>query len=262
MDSYSFAVVAPSVIIISVIALIYLRAITKNYRVIKTHHFILTHLKNAPIASPEYVDCYVLFSGRLSGKNTLSTSPLFGMNGLFFQSQVIAQWESKEKKPNKGMKTHKKTIFEAQSAPVIYLKSKDNDLELEIDLSSFYKEGHVSVYLEHKEQEKCPEYCQEKADARYSKYHLIEAIFNAETTLTVYGQLIQKETRKFCLTPTHALYYPSLIFDPNTKELDTEIIQLCHKEKKISVVYIVLWSFISLFFFYWPVMAIVQHYFE
>lgn len=256
MDSYLFAVITPPAIVILVLIFIYLRVMIKNYRVIKTHHFILTHLKNAPIASPEYANCYVRFSGQLSDKNTLFKSPLFGITGLFFQSQVVAQWETKEKKPNKGMKTHKKNLFEVQSAPVIHLKS--NYLELEIDLNSFHKEGHVAVDIEHKEQEKCPECCQEKADSRYSKYHLIEAIFNAETALTVYGQLIQKETRQFYLIPTHALYYPSLLFDPSSKELDIEIIQLCHKKKKIAVIKMVLWSFIFLFFFYFPVTIIIQ----
>jgi hypothetical protein len=167
------------------------------------------HLRGAPAFDPALVDCYVRFKGRVDLPNMFN-SVLRRHPCVFFQSRVFAEWETKLKKPKKGMVSHRKTLFE-QVSPVPVIKVVDaKGVAVYLDSSVLA----VSSEITRLNQEKtvaptCPWICGEQADPKYKLYTATEKWLTEGDDVHVYGKLEKTSDNQLMLTPTGHAYYPT-----------------------------------------------------
>ena len=157
--------------------------------------------------SPDKIDCYVRFTGKVE-EEKIFRLPFSGSECVFHTSSVIAEWQTKKKKPDKGMATHRKTIFHERSADVLWLT--DREVRVHVNLDDFSK-TRMAVRRNEKSSSSCPREAQEKADSKYTTYHLVEQYISHGDRVIAQGRLALSKDGRLFIKPTGRLEFPSFI---------------------------------------------------
>jgi len=169
------------------------------------------HLGAAPAFDPGLVDCYVRFQGRVESPNAFDT-PLRRRACVFFQSRVFAEWQTKEKKPKKGLATHRKTLYR-QESPAQPIKLANTLGEVYVDYSLLAVEKGAANRLNQAKVKSfiCPEVCRDQADAKYKTYVATEQWLKQGDAVTIFGKLVkQADGQLRLISPGHA-HFPDVV---------------------------------------------------
>ena len=157
---------------------------------------------------PDCIDCYVRFTGRLAeGQN--AERPFSGKQCAFYVAAVQAEWTSKQKKPGKGMVTHRKHLMRDQSAKELAIT--DKEITVYIPLDRFNKD-QIALREYNKKQASCPpEVIGQQNKKHPLTYHLLERSIDRRDTVSVQGRLVQKNDGRLFIEGTGLVQYPSFI---------------------------------------------------
>lgn len=168
------------------------------------------HLRGAPAFDPTLVDCYVRFLGRVEMPNT-EVSPLRRRPCVFFLSRVYAEWQTKLKKPKKGLATHRKTLYRQESPPKpIKLANARGVAYLAPGLLAG-SEGTRRLNREKSESPDCPAICAGQAQDKYKTYAAADQWLANGDTVAVYAKLERHEQGRLTLAATGNPSYPSVL---------------------------------------------------
>ncbi len=190
---------------------------------------IRQHLLNIPAFDNGLIDCYVKVSGRLKSENGFF-SPISKKTCAFYIVKVLALWETKKKKPSKGMEQHKKVILKTVS-PLTRLEISEGKDIIYVDMGkdiiyvdmAAYK-GVALLQAKKVESRNCPAICQQAAKKKYKKYQILESWCSHGDQLVVYGKLVKTSQGLLCVKPTELAAFPSFIgLQQNEKTLLKEI---------------------------------------
>lgn len=157
--------------------------------------------------SPDSIDCYVRFSGKVEEEKTFRL-PLSGSECAFYTASVIAEWQTKKKKPGKGMEINRKPIFHEQSADVLWLT--DIRVRVHVNVDDFSR-TRMALRRNEKSSQSCPREVQEKADSKYKTYHLTEQHIAHKDHVIAQGRLALSKDGRLFIEPTGRLEFPSFI---------------------------------------------------
>ncbi|WP_420208916.1 hypothetical protein [Candidatus Electronema sp. JC] len=157
--------------------------------------------------SQDNIDCYVRFKGRVEEEKTLRL-PLSGSECSFYTASVIAEWQTKQKKPGSGMETNRKEIFQERSADVLWMT--DRNVRVHVYVDDFSK-TRMAVRRNEKSSSSCPREAQEKADSKYTTYHLVEQYISHGDRVIAQGRLALSKDGRLFIKPTGRLEFPSFI---------------------------------------------------
>lgn len=198
------------------------KAVKKN-RLIK---LAKQHLDDAPAFANDLIDCYVKFHGRVVAQNQ-ATSPLRHQPCVFYQSKVFAEWQTKLKKPQRGMTTNRKTLYSQQSnIPLPLELVANNGASVQVDFTVFDQPGNVVELSNDKfKSAHCPELCSEQAQAKYQDYVVVEKWLKSDAAVIIYGKLQKSPSGQLSLTPTEKTDYPSVfkVYSKSGRKLDAEL---------------------------------------
>jgi hypothetical protein len=200
------------VIVIVLIFLVigFIRLYLKNQLLKKTRQ----HLLNVPAFDKGLIDCYVRVSGSIKSKNTFS-SPISKIPCAFYLVKVLALWQTKRKKPAKGMEEQKKVIFQTVS-PLTQLEISEgtyyNDIEIiQVDMSEFFEKANCFLMDETTESRNCPDICKKLYNHKYRSYKILETWCSHADKIVVYGKLVKTHESLLKIKPTELAAYPSFI---------------------------------------------------
>lgn len=184
------------------------------------------HLNDAPAFALDLTDCYVKFHGRVVTPNQ-DTTPLQHQPCVLYQTKIFAEWQTKLKKPQKGMTTNRKTLYSNQSAVSVPLELLGSDgTPVSVDFNAFDQTGNmVELSSDKSKSARCPEICADQAQTKYQHYVTVENWLESNATVMIYGKLEKSQTGKLSLAPTKRAAYPT-VFKVNSKsgrKLDVEL---------------------------------------
>ena len=158
---------------------------------------------------PDQLDTYVRFEGRLMNEN-LYKLPIYKKKCAFFDSKIFAEWETKKKKPDRGMETNRKKIFHDQ--PQFFsneLQLDSKNYQVYINAEDFEK-GLVLSKIENI-QLQCPVKAKEKYNKKYERYHLIEKYAEKGEYIIAQGKLALHPDGRLFIKPANFREFPSFI---------------------------------------------------
>ncbi len=189
------------IIVIIVLFFILLHIWTKSRRLRKE----IRRLQELPPFATDLLDCYVHFQGYIATPNQ-HTTPIYQKACAFYLSRIQAKWETKVKKPGKGMQTNTKTLHnESSPSSVIELMDAQGQ-EVFVDLKEFAPPLRTKSEIV----EICPALCAEKVDPKYKKYDVLERWCASQDKVSIYGKLIRDEQGRLWLKHTGYESYPAL----------------------------------------------------
>ena len=97
------------------ITLIFFVVAWRQYAQMLAYRERATMAKNPDRFDPGKVDCYVRFIGKVQTENT-ATLPFSKKECAFYAANMVAEWTTKKKKPERGLETHRKTLLRTHSA--------------------------------------------------------------------------------------------------------------------------------------------------
>ncbi|MCI5224748.1 MAG: hypothetical protein D3924_19295 [Candidatus Electrothrix sp. AR4] len=153
------------------------------------------------------IDCYVSFTGRLSTEKS-SFLPLSGKECAFYQASIIAEWQTKKKKPAKGLETQRKPLFRKESSPEFKLVK--NEQRVYIKTEDFGKKW-LRLHKNIKSRKQCPPKIKHQADKKYVTYQLSECFAHEGETLTAQGRLTRAKDGRLFIKPTGRKGFPSFV---------------------------------------------------
>lgn len=157
--------------------------------------------------SPDLIDCYVRFKGRIAHERPCRL-PLSDSDCVYCLAQVIVEWQVKEKKPAKGMKTVRKPLRREQSADILELT--DNNCQVYIKVEEFTK-SCLCLHSKEKTQASCPSWAQAQDQTRYKTYQLSEHFILSGDSITAQGRLALNKDGRLFIKPTRRLEFPSFL---------------------------------------------------
>lgn len=192
---------------------------------------IRLHILNIPAFENGLIDCYVKIRGSIKSKNAFS-SPISKQPCAFYMVKVLALWQTKRKKPAKGMEEQKKVIFQTVS-PQTQLElydgeGKDKDI-VHVDMSEFLEKAKIFLMDETTESRNCPEICKTLYNHKYRNYKILETWCRHANKIVVYGKLVKTHDGLLSIKPTELAAYPSFICLESFEEVPLQKL-----EKKIS----------------------------
>lgn len=205
---------------------IIISSIFKNVKNIIFFTKVKHRLKGAPAFSPHLIDCYVKFYGRVATPNQ-NTTPLKHQPCVWYQTKVFAEWQTKAKKPQKGMVTNRKMLYEQQSSGSSFVELiSENGTKVIVDLNAFNQKGNViEVSNDKRTLFNCPTVCINQAQAKYKQYSSVEKWLENNALVMIYGKLNKGSAGQLSLFPTTRNDYPSVfkVVSKSGRKLDTEI---------------------------------------
>jgi len=218
------------VIIIVLILLVigFIRLYLKNQFLKK----IRLHLVNIPAFDKGFIDCYVKVSGSIKSENAFS-SPISQVRCTFYIVKILALWQTKRKRPAKGMEEQKKVILKTVS-PLTQLEISDgryyNDIDIiQLDMSEFVEKANCLLMDETTESRNCPKICKNLYNHKYKNYKILESWCCHADKIVIYGKLVKTREGLLKIKPTELAAYPSFICLEKFEE-----IPLKKLDKKIS----------------------------
>jgi hypothetical protein len=174
----------------------------------------IQHLKELPSFEPNLIDCYVKFVGKIETENQFKT-PFTQKNCAFYNSRVIAHWETKKRKPNKGLEKHNKILFDDKSS-VTELEMVNNKGRIYVNIQKFAAKGELNLHSSDSTIQSCPECCSNKINRRYRQYQVLERWCSHLDKVIIYGRIVTT-TGRLSIVPTGLLEFPSLLLVGNTR---------------------------------------------
>ena len=215
------------IIILILFVILFIRLYLKNQFLKK----IRRHLLNIPAFDKGLIDCYVRVSGSIKSDKVYS-SPISKYRCAFYLVKILALWETKRKKPGKGMEEQKKVIFKSVS-PLTQLEISEgtyNDIDIiQVDILEFFEKANCLLMDETTESRNCPKICKTLYNHKYRSYKILESWCCQGDKIVVYGKLVKTLDGLLKIKPTKLAAYPSFIcLEP------FEEIPLNKLEKKIT----------------------------
>jgi hypothetical protein len=175
----------------------------KNYKnVLK----IIPYLQNTPNANKELIDCYVKCIGTLLSANTL-ISPIANQACNAFYVKQLGLWQTKRKKPQKGMVTEKKQLATHISTEILLIKTQHGIITIEPQqflpnalIIPEAKSSFIEAPLPITEVGKVH---------KYRKYEVIDLITKQQDNVLLLGKLTIKNGN-LILIPTFSKHHPTI----------------------------------------------------
>ncbi|WP_446010253.1 hypothetical protein [Candidatus Electrothrix sp.] len=157
--------------------------------------------------SPDLIDCYVLFNGRIAEEQT-HRLPLSDGECAYYSALMIVEWQVKKKKPDKGWETLRKPLVREQSSEEVELVDKNH--RVYIDVAEF-TELCNGLHTKEKTQTQCPPRVKVRDNFKYKKYQLTEHFILHNEYVTVQGRLARNRDGRLFIRPTRRLEFPTLL---------------------------------------------------
>lgn len=157
--------------------------------------------------SPDKLDCYVCFQGKLTAGNAYAL-PFSSKTCAFYQAEVFAEWQTKRKRPAKGMETQRKPLFRDQSSVEMELVAGEQRIYVRAE--DFTQSG-LWLHQNEKIQRQCPEQIKNLFDRKYETYQITEYFACSGDTITVQGKLTRSMDGRLFVKPTGRLKFPSFV---------------------------------------------------
>ena len=171
---------------------------------------------NPAAFSPDMIDCYVRFTGKIASEKACRL-PLSNSECVFYVASVVAEWQTKAKKPSKGMETQHKPLLREQSADELMLKGSDGPVYVKVE---DFSANWLELRKREKTQANCPSQLAGKAESKYTTYRLLERYLEHGDKVAAQGRLSRNADGRLFIKPTTRLEYPSFV------AVETELAQL------------------------------------
>lgn len=166
--------------------------------------------------SPDMIDCYVRFTGKITSEKACRL-PLSNSECAFYIVSVVAEWQTKAKKPSKGMETQRKPLLREQSSDELRLEGKDGAVHVKVE---DFSANWLELRKREKTQANCPSPLAGKAESKYKTYRLLERYLQHGDKVAAQGRLSRNADGRLFIKPTKRLEYPSFV------AVETELAQL------------------------------------
>jgi len=171
---------------------------------------------NPAAFSPDMIDCYVRFTGRIATEKA-HRLPLSGSECAFYVASVVAEWETKKKKPGKGMETQRKPLLREQSSDELMLKGKDCPVYIKAE---DFSANWLELRKREKTQVTCPPQVAYRAESKYRTYRLLERYLKDGDKVAAQGRLSLNADGRLFIKPAKRLEFPSFV------AVETQLAQL------------------------------------
>ncbi|MGX9725795.1 MAG: hypothetical protein ACTFAK_00290 [Candidatus Electronema sp. VV] len=145
----------------------------------------------------------------------LSSIPESVWRGL--TKQLAAEWQTKAKKPGKGMETQRKPLLREQSSDELMLEGSDSPVYVKVE---DFSANWLVLRKWEKMQANCPQHITYRAESKYKTYRLLERYLKHGDQVTAQGRLSRNADGRLFIKPTKRLEYPSFV------AVETELAQL------------------------------------
>ncbi|MGR0482263.1 MAG: hypothetical protein ACTFAL_12895 [Candidatus Electronema sp. V4] len=166
--------------------------------------------------SPDMIDCYVRFTGKITSEKA-HRLPLSNSECVFYIATVVAEWETKAKKPSKGMETQRKPLLREQSADELRLEDSGHSVSI---TAEDFSANRLELRKREKTQANCPPQIAYRAESKYKTYRLLERYLQHGDKVAAQGRLSRNADGRLFIKPTTRLEYPSFV------AVETELAQL------------------------------------
>ncbi|CAK8711034.1 MAG: hypothetical protein CDV28_11245 [Candidatus Electronema aureum] len=166
--------------------------------------------------SSDMIDCYVRFTGKITSEKA-HRLPLSSSECVFYIASVVAEWQTKAKKPSKGMETQRKPLLREQSADELMLEGSDGPVYVKVE---DFSANWLELRKREKTQANCPSRLAGKAESKYTTYRLLERYLEHGDKVAAQGRLSRNTDGRLFIKPTKRLEYPSFF------AVETELAQL------------------------------------
>ncbi len=157
--------------------------------------------------SPDKLDCYVSFQGELTAENAY-VLPFSGKACAFYQAEVFAEWETKRKKPDRGMETQRKPLFRKQSSTELEIVAREQRIYVRAE---DFTKSWLRLHKNEKTQRQCPTQIRNLSDRKYETYQITEHFACNGDTITAQGKLTRSMDGRLFVKPTGRLKFPSFV---------------------------------------------------
>ncbi len=172
--------------------------------------------------SADKVDCYVCLIGRLAQEGASCRLPFSRSECVFYAASVIAEWQTKQKKPGKGMETHRKPIFTEYSSLEMALVGKEGGVHVR---ANDLRKDWLLLRTKESSQTHCPTEARAQAASKYKTYQLTERFLLHGDTVVAQGRLALNNDGRLFMKPTGRLEYPSFVtVQPETGQVISGIV--------------------------------------
>lgn len=171
---------------------------------------------NPAAFSPDMIDCYVRFTGKITSEKGRRL-PLSNSECVFYIATVVAEWETKAKKPGKGMEPQRKPLLREQSADELLLEDSGHSVYI---TAEDFSANRLELRKREKTQANCPPQITYRAESKYKMYRLLERYLQHGDNVAAQGRLSRNADGRLFIKPTKRLEYPSFV------AVETELAQL------------------------------------
>ncbi len=199
--------------------------------------------------SPELIDCYVRFEGKLMEERPCRM-PLSGSECVYYAALVVGERQVKKKKPSKGMETVRKPLLREQSAKELKLADKDSHVYIKVEE---FTKSCLELRSKESAQAHCPPQVKEQEKSKCKKYHLTEHFLLHGDSVTAQGRLALNRDGRLFIKPTRRLEFPSfLAVQKQAGQFIGDIVDTALNDawsKRINVAFLLLNA--GLFIYFW-----------
>lgn len=172
--------------------------------------------ENPAAFRPDMIDCYVRFTGKILSEKA-HRLPLSNSECVFYMTSIVAERETKKKKPDSGMETQRKPLLRERSSDELILEGSGGPVYITMeDCSS----NRLELRNREETQANCPPQVAGKAESKYKTYRLLERYLKHGDQVIAQGRLSRNADGRLFIKPTKRLEYPSFV------AVETELAQL------------------------------------
>ncbi len=157
--------------------------------------------------SADKIDCYVSVQGTLLEEDPHVT-PIKGEQCAYYRSEIFAEWETKKKKPNRGMETQRKPLLKDSSAEELKILVQEQPVYVR---TGDFPQKWMQLRTYEKTREKCPAQVIHSDQSKYKKYQLYESFAYNGDSIMAQGKLTRFTDGRLFIVPTGLHTYPSFI---------------------------------------------------
>ncbi|MCW5201829.1 hypothetical protein VU10_05010 [Desulfobulbus sp. US1] len=182
--------------------------------------------------NPGKIDCYVRFNGKIAAENR-AVLPHSDKECAFYSVSIVAEWETKRKKPAKGMEIQLKPLFSEQSADEFELVGKFDRVYIK---AADFTKSWLQLRKNDKNSSRCPEKARGQDQAKYKKYHVSENFARSGDMLTAQGKLVREADGRLFIKPTGRLKFPSFVVLKERQGAPVQLVASIIKRAKTDAV--------------------------
>ncbi|WP_153306596.1 hypothetical protein [Desulfogranum japonicum] len=179
----------------------------RQFSRISTYRTRIKMAQHPAAFSPDKIDCYVSVQGTLLGEN-IHVSPLKGEPCAYYRSEIFAEWETKKRKPNRGMETQRKPLLKDSSADELKILVQDQPVYVR---TTDFPQKWMQLRTYEKTREKCPAQIIQSEKSKYKKYQVYESYACNGDSIMAQGKLTRFTDGRLFIVPSGLHSYPSFI---------------------------------------------------